>query len=77
MKCKCVFTFIDDANVNNDGKRNVYSEASIREAAIIPMSTIFPWATDASRFAEATAGAAERGSIFYQNVKAIHAILKV
>ena len=56
--------FIDDA-VNKDRKKNVYSGASITDATVIPMSTIFPLVTDAYRSAEA----------MNENVKSTTAIL--
>ena len=38
---------------SKDRKKNVYSGASIPEATVIPMSAIFPSATDTYRSAEA------------------------
>ena len=49
MKCKCAF--IADA-VNKDRKKDVYAEASIPEATIIPMSAIFRLVTDSYRSAK-------------------------
>ena len=49
--------------MNKDQKRDVYSEASVQGATVIPMSAVFPLVT-------AEAAAAESGSIFYKIVKA-------